>query len=99
MEITHRLHGIEFEWNKDKAESNSAKHSVDFETACEAFFDLFVMVLESEHHQREVRETLIGMTVHWKFLCVVYVERHGDTFRLISSRPATSAERQNYEEQ
>ena len=68
MEITHRLHGIEFEWNKDKAESNSAKHGVDFETACEAFFDPFVMVLESEHHQREVRETLIGMTVHWKFL-------------------------------
>ena len=54
MDITYRLHGIEFEWDKDKAESNRAKHGVDFDTACEAFFDPFVVVLESEHHQREI---------------------------------------------
>ena len=32
MDITHRLRGIEFEWDKDKAESNRAKHGIDFET-------------------------------------------------------------------
>ena len=99
MDITHRVHGIAFEWDKDKAVGNNAKHGVDFETACEAFFDPFVLVLESEHRRREVRETLIGMTLHWKLLCVVYVERRGDRFRLISSRPATPAERQDYEVQ
>jgi uncharacterized DUF497 family protein len=56
MDITHRVHGIAFEWDQDKAVGNNAKHGVDF-------------------------------------------ERRGDRFRLISSRPATPAERQDYEEQ
>ena len=99
MDIIHRLHGIEFEWDSVKAETNLAKHGVDFETACEAFFDPFVHHLESEHREDEVRETLIGLTVRWQLLCVLYVERRGDRFRLISARHATPPERRNYEEQ
>lgn len=98
MDVTIRLHGIEFEWDSDKAEANIEKHGVDFEAACETFFDPFVLVLESEHHGHEVRDTLIGMTLQWKLLCVVYAERHGDKFRLISARSATPTERKSYEE-
>ena len=44
MDVTIRLHGIEFEWDSDKAEANIEKHGVDFEAACETFFDPFVLV-------------------------------------------------------
>ena len=29
MDVTIRLHGIEFEWDSDKAEANIEKHGVD----------------------------------------------------------------------
>lgn len=99
MDVTHRLQGIDFEWDQEKAEANYEKHGVDFETACEAFFDPFLLVLESQVHRQESRDTLIGMTARWKLLCVVYVERIGEKFRLISARPATASERKGYEEQ
>ena len=98
MDVTIRLHGIEFEWDSGKAEANVEKHGVDFEVACETFFDPFVLAMESEHYEHEVRDTLIGMTIQWRLLCVVYADRQGDSFRIISARPVTPTERKSYEE-
>lgn len=99
MDIRYSLQGIQFEWDTDKAASNFNKHQVSFETACEVFFDPFVHLLDEEQYEDDARETLIGMTLEWNVLCVIYTERQGDVFRLISARPATSTERQYYEEQ
>lgn len=41
MNIVYRFQGIEFEWDKNKAESNVEKHGVTFEQAPEVFFDHF----------------------------------------------------------
>ena len=99
MDIRYTLQGIEFEWDRTKATTNLSKHKVDFETACEAFFDPFVYTLEQEEHEAELRDVLIGMTLQWNVLCVVYTLRQDDVFRIISARPATPAERRQYEEQ
>ena len=99
MDVHYVLHNIQFEWDRAKAEANLIKHKVDFEVACEAFFDPFVYALEEELLDDESRETLLGMTLQWNVLYVVYTIRHGDVFRIISARPATSAERRLYEEQ
>ena len=99
MNIRYSLQGILFEWDAAKATANVKKHQVSFETACEAFFDPFVYLLDGEQHGDEYRETLIGMTLQWNLLCVVYTERLGDIFRIISARSATSMERRYYEEQ
>ncbi len=99
MDIRHVLHEILFEWDSTKAEENLKKHNVDFEVACQAFFDPFVYVLEEEAHGDETRETLLGMTLQWNVLYVVYTLRQGDVFRIISARSATPAERHQYEEQ
>ena len=99
MDIRYPLQGILFEWDADKAISNFSKHQVSFETACEIFFDPFVHLLDEEQYDNDHRETLIGMTLEWNVLYVVYTERQGDIFRIISARPATSIERQRYEEQ
>lgn len=56
-------------------------------------------MLDEEQKEDEQRERLIGMTLEWNVLCVVYTERQGDVFRIISARPATSIERRYYEEQ
>lgn len=99
MDIRYDLHQIQFEWDRTKAEANLIKHKVDFEVACQAFFDPFVFVLEEESHGNENREILLGMTLQWNVLYVVYTIRQGDIFRIVSARPATSAERRIYEEQ
>lgn len=99
MDIHYPLQGILFEWDATKATTNFQKYQVSLETACEVFFDPFVYVLEGEQHDKEYRVTLIGMALNWNVLCVIYTERQGDIFRLISARPATSIERHYYEEQ
>lgn len=98
MDLEFRLHGLRFEWDRDKAAANRAKHHVSFETACEAFLDPFVRLMDEEIVGEEARDTLIGMTEQWQMLCVVYTVRIGDHYRLISARPATAAERRDYEQ-
>jgi uncharacterized DUF497 family protein len=39
MDIIYRLQGVEFEWGKEKVETNVRKHGVTFEEAAEVFFD------------------------------------------------------------
>lgn len=39
MNVTYDLNGACFVWNKNKAESNPAKHGLSFEVAAVAFFD------------------------------------------------------------
>ena len=88
-----------FEWNNQKAIANLHKHGLSFESACEAFFDPFLVVLEDvEAVGNELREKLIGMTSDWQIVLVVYVMR-ADRVRLISARDATAWERKQYEDQ
>lgn len=99
MDIQYQLQGILFEWDLEKADANLRDHRVEFEVACEAFFDPFVYALEEEVHRGEVREVLLGMTLNWNLLYVVFVIRRGEIFRLISARIATPTERRIYEDQ
>jgi len=98
MNFTYLQNEIGFEWDVAKALENLRKHSVSFESACEVFFDPFLQLVKVEITEGEQRETVIGLTLEWKTLYVVYVMRN-DAIRLISARMATKAERQNYENQ
>jgi uncharacterized DUF497 family protein len=55
-----------------------------------------VHVLSAGTVEGEQREAVIGMTVSWRLLCVVYVE-NDDVIRIISARLANKAERAAYE--
>ena len=96
-EVFHDRNGLRFVWNREKAESNLRKHGVSFQTACEVFFDPFVRLLRSEMLGGEEREAVIGITVDWRLLVVVYTFRT-EAIRVISARPATSGERTLYED-
>ena len=98
MTIEYELQGIQFEWDSYKFDSNLHKHGISFETACETFFDPFLQSVQVEEVDEEFREAIIGMTVAWKLLHVVYTIRNEDKFRIISARPVTKIERNKYEE-
>jgi len=96
-DVVLERNGIRFTWDRGKAESNLRKHRVSFETACEMFFDPLIRLYRSEMLDGEEREMAIGLTEGWRLLAVVYTFRT-EAIRIISARPATSAERSFYED-
>lgn len=96
MSVRYVLQGIAFEWDRRKAEINLSNHGVSFETACEAFLDPFVRVVDAGSED-EARDAVIGMTLDSHLLFVVHVEQGEEAYRIISARPATPDERRFYE--
>ncbi len=94
---THVVDGLQFEWDPEKAAGNLEKHGITFEEACEVFFDPFLLAEDASREPFEARMAVIGMTLRWRVLFVVHVER-SEGLRLISARPATAAERKRYED-
>ena len=96
MDIHSTLHGIPFVWDSAKARANLAKHGVAFETAAEAFFDPFLRLADASRHAED-RLAFLSMTETSRLLFVVFTERQGEQYRIISARPATRTERREYE--
>jgi uncharacterized DUF497 family protein len=87
-----------FEWDDNKAETNSSKHGVSFEEAKTVFDDLlYVDFYDPDHFEDEERYLIVGHSNRGRLLIVSYTER-GDLIRLISAREVTRSERQAYEE-
>ena len=90
---------MNFEWDDAKAHANERKHGVSFEEAKTVFGDAHALHrYDGAHSWDEERFIIIGVSELHRVLCVVYVERIEETFRLISARPATTRERKAYEE-
>jgi uncharacterized DUF497 family protein len=88
---------MEFEWDKEKAAINLAKHGVSFEEAKTVFDDLFyVDFYDPDHSTDEHRYLIIGESQHGRLLLISYTERDNKV-RLISAREATRTERETYE--
>ncbi len=87
---------MEVEWDSNKADINLQKHGVHFSDAEAVLFDPNALSFEDPTAQGEQRFIAIGMDHLWRLLVVVYTER-GSRTRLISARPATRSERNNYE--
>jgi uncharacterized DUF497 family protein len=96
MDIAHEIEQVLFVWSERKARSNVAKHGVTFEEAAEVFLDPFATWGDASVYG-EARDFVLGCSLDLRILLVVYTER-GAVNRIISSRPATGAERKRYEE-
>ncbi len=87
----------EFEWDREKAESNLQKHEVSFEEAATVFFDpLSLTISDPLHSDEEDRFITTGLSNQQRQIVVVHSERD-DKIRIISGRLATSGERKKYE--
>jgi uncharacterized protein len=88
---------MSFEWDKEKAKSNIAKHDISFDEATSVFDDpLFLTFADPEHSIQEQRFVIMGKSARGRLLVVSYTERAGTT-RLISARQVTHKERKAYE--
>jgi len=89
---------LRFVWDREKAAANLRKHAVSFDDAATAFGDpLSIAITDPEHSVGEERWLLLGQSATGRLLVVAHTE-HRDEIRIISARPATRRERQNYEE-
>ena len=89
----------DIEWDPRKAAANRRKHRVSFEDAVTAFADPFSLTVPDPDHSNvgEARYILVGQSERGRLLAVSHAER-GTTIRIISARPATRREREQYEE-
>ncbi|MDZ4804317.1 MAG: BrnT family toxin [Candidatus Eisenbacteria bacterium] len=89
---------LRFEWDSRKANSNLKRHGVSFSEASTVLGDpLSITIPDPLHSHDEPRFLDLGMSHSGRLIVVVYTERAG-TLRLISARPATRHEKQDYEE-
>lgn len=92
-----------FEWNPTKALSNVQKHGVTFELAAGVFKDPMALTVydEDSSSNEEDRWITLGKANGQHYLVVVhtYHDQYDNevTIRLISARPATKHEIQQYE--
>ncbi|HEX7480159.1 MAG TPA: BrnT family toxin [Polyangiales bacterium] len=84
----------DFEWDSAKAARNVLKHGVSFPEAATVFADPLAIYLDDGSGTERV--VVIGTSLRDRLLYVVHVQR-GERDRIISARPATSAERDVYE--
>jgi uncharacterized DUF497 family protein len=80
-----------------EAAANLKKHAVSFEDAASVFLDPpAIRFPDPDHSRPESREITIGYTMKGRLVFVSHCER-GSRIRIISARPATHAERDQYE--
>jgi len=95
--IVHILRAMEYEWDREKAQSNREKHGIRFADALVVLEDPFAVTI-LDTHAHEERAITIGEDAFGAVLVIVYTYRGEDTIRIISARPATRRERRMYRE-
>ena len=90
---------IQFVWDEQKYQINQKKHGVSFEEAKSVFFDEYARFLtDPDHSETEERYLLLGMSIQMRLLVISHCYReHDHVIRLISARPATRFEQQQYQ--
>jgi len=86
------------EWDKRKSISNAKKHGITFDEASTVFQDPLALIFDDEcHSEDEPREIIIGHSVNGRLVVVSFTERTENVVRIISARPTTKKEREEYE--
>lgn len=89
---------MEFEWDRDKAKSNAAKHDVTFNEAMTVFNDPAAYTFhDPDHSFDEDRYLVFGYSNRSRLLTVIYTYREKKT-RIISARRVTTGEQEIYAE-
>ena len=89
---------IEFAWDRRKARSNLAKHSVSLDEARTVFLDESARLIDDpDHSEDEERFVLLGYSFQARCLIVSHCYRQsGSIIRLISARRAIAQEEEVY---
>jgi uncharacterized protein len=88
---------VSYEWDPAKARANFAKHGVRFADAVTALEDDLALTMRDPTSDEEERWITLGRNSLGRLIVVVYTWR-SENVRLISARPATAREKNQYEE-
>ena len=88
---------MNYQWDRNKAQTNFRKHGIRFADAVSIFQDDNAITVEDTNHGNEERYITIGCDAFGQILVVVYTWR-SNIIRLISVQKATPRERRQYEE-
>ena len=83
---------MEYEWDAAKSEANRAKHGIAFQAVYRLEWDT-ARVARSDRHD-EIRYAAVGY-IDSRLYVVIFTMRRGHT-RIISVRPASRREKENY---
>jgi len=97
VNVHFQLEGLAFSWDSEKAASNTTKHGLSFERACEVFLDPLVRLSDASAEQQE-RFAAVGSVLDGNIVYVVHLEFADDHLRIISARHATRQEIARYED-
>jgi uncharacterized protein len=90
---------MNYEWDETKRQENIRKHGVDFADAVGVLFDDFALTCsDPDSSVGEARFVTIGLGISLRVLYVVWTERRGRTYRIISARKASPGEIRQYQE-
>ena len=87
---------MKFEWDEEKNQENIRHHRIDFADVPPVFDGPMVVALDTRKNYGEDR--LIGILIN-SVVVVVFVERIGDTIRIISARKAERHERDKFKKE
>jgi uncharacterized DUF497 family protein len=88
-----------FQWDDQKAASNSRKHGVTFEEAASVFLDpLAHTYSDPDHSKGQSRFVTFGRSTRGRVLVVSHLDQDEDHIRIISARRATRTEAHDYQE-
>lgn len=86
-----------FVWDEAKRKSNLEKHGLDFKDAHLVYENPDKCTYEAGYRGERRLMDLATAVVHGRLLTLIYTER-GDDVRVISFRPASREEREQYDQ-
>ena len=89
---------MKFEWDEDKNQENIRYHRIDFADVPPVFDGPLIVALDTRKNYGEDRLIGIGLLIN-SVVVVVFVERIGDTIRIISARKAERHEREKFKKE
>ncbi len=87
---------MNFTWDEKKRQANIRKHGIDFVDAPEIFAGPMLVAVDTREDYGEMRLVGIG-TLRSRCVVTIFIEKDGDTIRVISIRKATEYEKRNFE--
>ncbi|NJD55489.1 MAG: BrnT family toxin [Nitrospirae bacterium] len=88
---------MKFEWDAEKNRQNIKKHGIDFADAWQLFEHPLFVRHDDRYDYGEDRYIGLGMLKNMMVVFAAFVEKDGDSIRVISMRKAKKHERQKYE--
>ncbi len=91
---------MNFSWDKEKARKVKDEHKIEFDKIKDVFNDPFAVEFTDEAHstETEIRFAIIGLTVEYGLIYLVFTENSATHLHFITARKAENWMVKDYEQ-